>query len=57
MQELAEPIDLLQVKKNATYSLPLTVWLWLQQEAERRQTHASALIVDLVLREQERQAA
>jgi len=57
MQEVAEPIDLLQVKKNATYSLPLDVWLWLKQEAERRATDASALIVDLVLRERERNAA
>lgn len=55
---VAEPIDLEQVKKIATYSLPVAVWDWLKQEAERRNTTASGLIVDLVRKEQaEAQAA
>lgn len=52
-----EPIDLMQVRKVATYSLPMWVWLWLKQEAESRETNASALIAELVRKEQEAKAA
>jgi hypothetical protein len=33
------------------------VWEWLQSEAAKRETNASALIVDLVRKEQEGRAA
>lgn len=50
-------VDPMEVKRNVTCSLPIGVWLWLKQEAARRNTNASALIVDLVAKEQEAQAA
>lgn len=53
-QETLDPKD---VKRNATFSLPVGVWLWLHAEARRRNTNASALIVDLVAREQAQAAA
>lgn len=51
MNNVAEPIDLMDVVKAATYTLPVGVWLWLKQEAERRGTTASALIVELARNE------
>ena len=58
MQQMAaDPIDLMEVSKAATYSLPVGVWLWLKQEAERRNTTASGLIVELVREAQKEQAA
>lgn len=50
-------IDIKFVKKNATYSLPMWVWLWLKNESAKRETDASALIVELVRKEQEGRAA
>ena len=49
--------DLSEIKKNATYSLPINVWLWLKEEAIRRNSDASSLIVEMVQREQEAQVA
>jgi hypothetical protein len=57
MDQATAVIDLQEVKKHATYSLPMWVWLWLQSEAAKRETNASALIVDLVRKEQEGRAA
>lgn len=50
-------IDLMDLKKNATYSLPIGVWMWLKEEARRRNTDASAVIVELVSQEQKAVAA
>lgn len=50
-------IDVTDMKKTATYSLPISVWLWLKDEARRRNSNASALIVDLVSQEQKEVAA
>ena len=44
--------EVMDVKKHATYSLPLSIWLWLKDEAARRDTDASALITELVRKEQ-----
>jgi len=49
--------DFADIKKNATYSIPVNIWIWLKDEAARRNTDASALIVDLIRAEQEKQAA
>ena len=49
--------DLMAMKRNATYSLPIEVWMWLKAEARRRDTDASAVIVELVSREQKAIAA
>lgn len=59
MVKQAEPdvIDPNTAKRTATYSLPWAVWAWLKAEAERRETDASALIADLVRKEQEQVAA
>ena len=53
--ETLTPEGIGEVKKNATYSIPINIWLWLKSEAARRETDASALIVDLVRREQAEQ--
>ncbi len=47
-----ETSELMDLKKNATYSLPIGIWLWLKREAEKRETDASSLIADLVRKEQ-----
>jgi hypothetical protein len=49
--------DLMEIKKNATYSLPIGVWMWLKAEARRRDTDASSVIVELVTREKSAVAA
>jgi hypothetical protein len=49
--------DVMDLKKNATFSLPVGVWAWLKDEALRRNTSASGVIVELVSQEKKAIAA
>lgn len=56
-KEADETIDLMDMKRNATFSLPVGVWAWLKDEARRRNTSASGVIVELVSQERNAVAA
>jgi len=51
MQGTVTERDLTQVIKAATYTLPVWAWQWLKDEAKRRDTSASGLIVALIAKE------